>query len=151
MVEVRAGQPDDAAACVKLAAALIGERGTSFVEQAIERGNLLVASLRGDVAGMLAYRTDWFACTFVTLVVVHRDHRRKGIARALFHAVEHTSPSPRLFSSTEETNVVSIRMHSALGFTASGHVDNLPQGFRELLFYKRLHGDFQGAAPRYLD
>ena len=39
---------------------------------------------------------------------------------------------------TEETNVASIRMHTALGFTPSGHIDNLPQGVRELLFYKRI-------------
>jgi hypothetical protein len=29
-------------------------------------------------------------------------------------------------------------MHTALGFLASGYIDNLPQGYRELLFYKRL-------------
>jgi hypothetical protein len=29
-------------------------------------------------------------------------------------------------------------MHTALGFHSSGHIDNLPQGYRELLFYKRL-------------
>jgi hypothetical protein len=34
--------------------------------------------------------------------------------------------------------VVSIQMHSALGFQPSGHIDNLPQGVRELLFYKRI-------------
>ena len=27
---------------------------------------------------------------------------------------------------------------AALGFTPSGHIDNLPQGTRELLFYKRI-------------
>ena len=48
------------------------------------------------------------------------------------------SPSPRLFSSAEETNAPAIRMHTALGFAPSGHIDNLPQGYRELLFYKRL-------------
>jgi len=53
--------------------------------------------------------------------------------------VEGMSPSPRLFSSTEETNGISIQMHTALGFQPSGHIDNLPQGYRELLFYKRLH------------
>jgi hypothetical protein len=29
-------------------------------------------------------------------------------------------------------------MHRALGFVAAGHIDHLPQGYRELLFYKRL-------------
>jgi L-amino acid N-acyltransferase YncA len=60
------------------------------------------------------------------------------VARALFQAVERRSPSARLFSSTEETNAASIQMHRAFGFAPSGHIDNLPQGYRELLFYKRL-------------
>jgi GNAT superfamily N-acetyltransferase len=93
----------------------------------------------GADLGSLAYRTDWFQCTFVSLVGVREDVRRRGVARALFEAVERISPSPRLFSSTEETNTVSIRMHAALGFAPSGYIDNLPQGYRELLFYKRLH------------
>jgi hypothetical protein len=29
-------------------------------------------------------------------------------------------------------------MHTALGFTPSGYIDNLPQGTRELLFYRRV-------------
>jgi len=88
--------------------------------------------------GFLAYRTDWFQCTFVSLVVVREDFRRKGIAREFFKSVEAVSPSPRVFSSTEETNAASIRMHTALGFQPSGHIDNLPQGTRELFFYKRI-------------
>jgi hypothetical protein len=74
----------------------------------------------------------------VSLVPVRQDRRRWCVARALFEAVEQISPSSRLFSSTEETNAPSIRMHTALGFRPSGHIDNLPQGYWELLFYKRL-------------
>ena len=70
--------------------------------------------------------------------MVREDFRRKGIAREFYKSVEAVSPSPRVFSSTEETNAASIRMHTALGFQPSGHVDNLPQGVRELLFYKRI-------------
>lgn len=35
-------------------------------------------------------------------------------------------------------DVTAIRMHAALGFAPSGHIDNLPQGTRELLFYRRV-------------
>ena len=122
-----------------LAAAVIGpERAGPFVRSALERHHMLVAERDDEVVGFLAYRTDWFQCTFVTLVSVTKDARRQGVARALYERVEEMSPSPRLFSSTEETNSVSIQMHSALGFAPSGHIDNLPQGYRELLFYKRL-------------
>jgi GNAT superfamily N-acetyltransferase len=138
-VEIRLARPDDTPTCVDLAEVVIGPRRAGpFVQAAADRGHLLVASDDGGVTGMLAYRTDWFACTFVALVSVHPDHRRRGIARGLFEAVEQRSPGPRLFSSTEETNAAAIQLHRALGFVTSGYVDNLPQGYRELLFYKRV-------------
>ena len=138
MIEVRLPRVADAARCAELAALVIGEeRAGAFIRSHMERHHLVVAEAEGEIVGFLAYRTDWFQCTFVTLVVV-TEYRRKGIAREFFKSVEVISPSPRLFSSTEETNGVSIRMHTALGFTPSGYIDNLPQGTRELLFYRRI-------------
>ena len=129
----------DLQAVMALAAEVLGpERAGPFVRSHAERHHLLVAEEAGEVVGVLAYRMDWFQCTFVGLVCVRRDVRRRGVARALYKMVEGVSPSPRLYSSTEETNAVSIQMHTALGFVPSGHIDNLPQGYRELLFYKRL-------------
>jgi GNAT superfamily N-acetyltransferase len=131
----------DLDAVMRLAADVIGsERAGPFLRSYLDRHHLLVARDGGHAIGVIAYRTDWFQCTFVALVAVTKDRRQQGVARALFRAVEEMSPSPRLFSSTEETNGVSIRMHTALGFAPSGHIDNLPQGYRELLFYKRLRG-----------
>jgi predicted GNAT superfamily acetyltransferase len=111
-----------------------------LVRSHAERHHLLVADEEGTTAGFIAFRTDWFQCTFVSLVVVREDWRLRGVARALYRRVEEMSPSPRLYSSTEETNTGSIKMHAALGFSPSGHIDNLPQGYRELLFYKRIRG-----------
>ena len=138
-MDIRVARLDDTRALVGLAAQAIGpDRAEPFIRSHAERHHLLVADVDEAVAGVLAYRTDWFQCTYVSLVSVHGDYRRRGVARALFEAVERISPSPRLFSSAEETNIPSIRMHVALGFAPSGHIDNLPQGYRELLFYKRL-------------
>jgi GNAT superfamily N-acetyltransferase len=139
-MEIRLPEGDDLDAIMTLAANLLGpERAGPFVRSHLDRHHMLVAAEGATVLGVIAYRTDWFQCTFVTLVAVTKDRRQQGVARALFRAVEEMSPSPRLYSSTEETNGVSIRMHTALGFAPSGHIDNLPQGYRELLFYKRLH------------
>jgi ribosomal protein S18 acetylase RimI-like enzyme len=139
-MEIRNPQQTDLGAVMDLAAEALGpERAGPFVRSHIERHHLLVAEAEVEIVGMLAYRTDWFQCTFVSLVSVRKDFRRRGIARSLFARAEEMSPSPRLFSSAEETNGISIQMHTALGFVPSGHIDNLPQGYRELLFYKRLH------------
>ena len=139
-MEVRVPQGRELDAVMTLAGhVLSAERTGPFIRSHLERHHLLVAVDADEVVGVLAYRTDWFQCTFVSLVAVRPDRRKRGVARALYRTVEGMSPSPRLFSSTEETNAVSIRMHSALGFVPSGQIDNLPQGYRELLFYKRLH------------
>jgi GNAT superfamily N-acetyltransferase len=138
-MDIRLPEHADVESLMSLARDVIGpERAGPFVRSHLDRHHLLVAEVDDQVIGFMAYRTDWFQCTFVTLVSVQKDHRRKGIARALYREVEGISPSPRLFSSTEETNSIAIRMHTALGFQPSGHIDNLPQGYRELLFYKRL-------------
>ncbi len=139
-MNVRHVESSDLTAVMALAAEVIGpERAGPFVRSHAERHHLMVAEEAGEVVGVLAYRTDWFQCTFVSLVAVREAFRRKGAARALFKMVEAISPGPRLFSSTEETNAAAIQMHTALGFTPAGYIDNLPQGYRELLFYKRLH------------
>ena len=140
VMEIRLPAQEDLDKIMSLATQVVGRvRAGPFVRSHVESHHLLVAEKDGEVVGFIAYRTDWFQCTLVSMVCVDKDHRRKGIARELYHAVENISPSPRLYSSTEETNAASIRMHTALGFAPSGHIDNLPQGYRELLFYKRLH------------
>ena len=138
-MDIRSPEPRDVGALMELATEVIGpERAGPFIRSHLDRHHLLVAERDDEVIGFLAYRTDWFQCTFVSLVSVRKDDRRKGVARMLYQRVEEISPSPRLFSSTEETNGISIQMHSALGFVPSGQIDNLPQGYRELLFFKRL-------------
>jgi GNAT superfamily N-acetyltransferase len=139
VIEIRLPRLADAEPCARLAALVIGEeRAGAFIKSHMERHHLIVAEAGGDVVGFLAYRIDWFQCAFVSLVIVREDYRRRGIAREFIKAVEAVSPTPRLFSSTDETNAVSIRMHTALGFVPSGYIDNLPQGARELLFYRRI-------------
>ena len=139
MIEVRPPRSGDARPCADLAATVVGpERAGAFVKAYLEQHHLLVAEGDGEVVGLCAYRTDWFQCTFIALVVVRERYRRRGIARELVRAVEAVSPTPRVFSSVEETNGAAIRMHGALGFVPSGYIDNLPQGTRELVFYRRV-------------
>jgi ribosomal protein S18 acetylase RimI-like enzyme len=139
VIEIRPPRPGDQRACAELAALVIGpDRAGPFIKAHLERHHLIVAEAEDAVVGLCTYRTDWFQCTFVSLVVVEERYRRRGIARELFRTIEAVSPTPRVFSSVEETNGPAIRMHTALGFAPSGHIDNLPQGTRELLFYRRV-------------
>src|SRR5258708_12137707 len=127
MIEIRLPRVADSVGCTTLAAQVIGEeRAPAFIRSHMERHHLIVAEAEGEVVGFIAYRLDWFQCTFVSLVVVREGFRRKSIAREFFKSVEVVSPTPCLFSSTEETNGPSIRIHTALAFTPIGHLNTLP-------------------------
>ena len=139
LIEIRPPRQGDAPQCVELAALVVGpDRAGPLVKAHLERHHLIVAEADDEVVGVCAYRTDWFQCTFVVLVAVRDKYRRRGIASELVRSVEAISPTPRVFSSVEETNGPTIRLHGALGFSPSGHIDNLPQGTRELIFYRRV-------------
>jgi GNAT superfamily N-acetyltransferase len=136
---VRHPRVADEEPCVALATLALGEAAARhLVASHFREHRIVVAEAAGAVVGLLAWREDWFDCSFVSLVFVREDFRRRGIAREMFRAVESQSRSPRIFSSVEEDNADAIRMHAALGFRPSGQIDNLPQGRRELLFFKRV-------------
>src|SRR5205823_7492333 len=82
VIEIRLPRLTDTAPLADLAATVIGAaRVGAFIKSHLERHHLMVAEAAGEVVGLLAYRTDWFECTFVSLVVVRDDFRRRGIAR----------------------------------------------------------------------
>ena len=139
LIEIRPPRHGDARPCAELAALVVGpDRAGPLIKAHLEQHHLIVAEADDAVVGVCAYRIDWFQCTFIVLVAVHEKYRRRSIAREMMRSVEAISPTPRVFSSVEETNGPAIRLHGALGFTPSGHIDNLPQGTRELLFYRRV-------------
>ena len=145
---VRHPRVADEEPCVALAAPALGEVvARPLVAAHFREHRMVVAEAEGAIVGLLAWRTDFFGCAFVALAYVQEDFRRKGIAREMFRAVEAQARSPRLFSSVEEDDADAIRMHAALGFRPSGHVDNLPQGTRKLLFFKRIPPRPSPSAP----
>ena len=86
---IRQPQRTDLATVMALAAQAIGpERAGPVIRSHVEQHHLLVAEDDAHVVGVLAYRTDWFQCTLVSLVCVREDLRRRGVARALYQAVE---------------------------------------------------------------
>ena len=90
------------------------------------------------IAGFVTFEMNFIGCLYISLLVVHPDYSRRGIARDMIERVAEHSKNGKLFSSTEEDNDISIAMHEALGFRKSGYIDNLPQPSREIIYYKEL-------------
>lgn len=94
---------------------------------------------QSKIVGYATFEPDWFGCTFLKLVVTDKAARRQGVASALIKYIEdYHCPSGKFFSSTEDDNEPSKRMHEKQGFEPSGWLDNLPQPHGEIFYFKAL-------------
>jgi GNAT superfamily N-acetyltransferase len=104
----------------------------------IARGECLVARREGELAGFAVANASFFAQCFIVLLVVHPSHRRRGVASALIRRVEATSPTAKLFTSTNRSNRAMQAVCHSLGFVPSGIIENLDEDDPELVYFKRL-------------
>src|SRR6185503_17589749 len=105
----------------------------------VDAGECWVARRDRALAGFVIANTSFFAQCFIVLLVVHPAHRRAGVATALIRHIEAISPTPKLFTSTNHSNVAMRAVCEALGFTRSGFVENLDDNDPELIYFKRVH------------
>lgn len=138
-MRIRKAAKEDYERCAELDRSIFGtDKRKEFLRLRIQAKRMYVAEYEGRIVGFATFEPDFIGCLFVSLLLVHPDFRRRRIARKLIESVASHSKNGRLFSSTEEDNEVSIKMHEALGFRRSGYVDNLPQQARELIYFKEL-------------
>lgn len=108
-----------------------------YIAQAIHNGTCIVARSGREVAGFAVYENSFFGHCFIALVIVAPRFRRRGAARSMIQYIERCSPTPKLFTSTNESNIAMQRVCESLGFVRSGMIDNLDEGDPEIIYYKR--------------
>ncbi|WP_408009821.1 GNAT family N-acetyltransferase [Pseudalkalibacillus sp. A8] len=109
----------------------------STIEKAILEGRCLVARSDSFLVGFLIYNTDFFDCSFISLIIVPPSERRKGIASSLIQYFERISPTKKIFSSTNESNDRMVKVFSSLGYVKSGYLENLDEEDREIFYFKK--------------
>ncbi len=138
MIRVVPAKIHDSGALLQIDKSVIGNTSRkSTIEKAIREGRCLFASLDSTPVGFLIYNTEFFDCSFISLIIVHPSERRKGYARSLIEYFETISPTKKIFSSTNESNGRMAKVFSSLGYVVSGYVENLDEGDPEIFYFKR--------------
>ena len=108
-----------------------------LLERCIRENTCWVVEADGRIRGFLVLDYSFYGNGFVSLLVVHEDARRLGMGRALLQHAATICETPKLFTSTNESNAAMRALLADAGFVASGIIHDLDPGDPELVFVRR--------------
>ncbi|MCA1062665.1 GNAT family N-acetyltransferase (plasmid) [Cytobacillus spongiae] len=127
----------DVDAILKIDMEVIGNNSRyEEIKLAIEEKRCLIAREEDTCNGFLLFNTHFFECTFVSLLIVSPTKRRRGYASSLLKFAETISPTEKIFSSTNQSNVEMQKVFLINGYSESGKIENLDPGDPEIIYFK---------------
>ncbi len=110
----------------------------AFIHKSTAQGECHIAVLEERTIGYVILNYTFFECGFMALVCVAEGYRRLGIGTALVQHAELICRTPKLFTSTNVSNVPMRNLLNGQGYKPSGTIENLDEGDPELIFFKRM-------------
>ena len=109
-----------------------------FIRREVASGNCFVAVMNETVVGygVLNYTFHHNGC--IDMLYVDSDHRRRGAGAALLKHMESLCETPKLFTSTNLSNLPMQSLLAKLDYVLSGVIHNLDEGDPEIVYFKRL-------------
>ena len=120
-----------------LIAQLENER-REFIRQEVVSGNCFVAGVDEKVIGYGVLNYTFYHVGCIDMLYIHSDHRRTGVGEALLRHMESQCRTPKLFTSTNLSNLPMQSLLAKLGYVLSGVIHNLDEGDPEIVYFKRL-------------
>jgi lincosamide nucleotidyltransferase A/C/D/E len=112
-----------------------------FIRGAVASGGCIVAEHGGSVVGYGVLEDSFFGQGFVSMLYVAASQRRHGVGGALLRALVRRCTTPKLFTSTNASNVPMQGLLARFGFEPSGIIHNLDPGDPELVYVRVLEAD----------
>lgn len=114
------------------------ERRRQFISETVEAETCYVAEASGQVLGYAVLSYHFYDNGFVDMLYVDADHRRLGAGAALLNHLESVCRTPKLFTSTNLSNLPMQALLIREGFRLCGTVHELDPGDPELFYLKQL-------------
>jgi ribosomal protein S18 acetylase RimI-like enzyme len=112
----------------------------NFITQAVLSGNCYVV-VDTQVLGYGVLEYTFFENGFVSMVYVHPNYRQRGIGLQLMQHLEAACQTPKLFTSTNLSNLPMQSLLAKLGYRLSGVIHDLDEGDPELVYVNYLEPD----------
>jgi GNAT superfamily N-acetyltransferase len=110
-----------------------------FIRRSIAGKGCYVAIDEGLPIGYAVLEYSFYDNGFISVVYLDAKYRRKGIGEELMRHLERVCRTPKIFTSTNQSNTAMQSLLAKLDYLPSGVIHNLDEGDPELVYYKRLN------------
>ena len=139
MISIRPAVENDVEALCSLdLVARREEERREFIRREVASGNCFVAVTNETVIGYGVLNYTFYSNGCIDMLYVHSEHRRRGAGEALVRHMESLCRTPKLFTSTNLSNLRMQSLLAKLEYELSGVIHNLDEGDPELVYLKRL-------------
>jgi ribosomal protein S18 acetylase RimI-like enzyme len=139
MISIRPAVENDieAICSVDLIARRENER-REFIRRVVTSGECFVAERGEKVIGYGVFNYSFYHSGFIEMIYIHFDYRRSGAGAALVKYLESLCQTPKIFTSTNLSNLPMQSLLAKLGYALSGVIHNLDEDDPEIVYFKRL-------------
>ena len=109
-----------------------------FIRHSIADGTCYVAVIDQDAVGYGVLSYSFYHNGCIDMLYVVGDHRRRGAGSALLEQLERLCKTPKLFTSTNLSNLPMQALLCRRGYLLSGVIHNLDEDDPEIVYLKRL-------------
>lgn len=114
------------------------DRRRELIRRAVASGACYVATAEDEVVGYGVLNYNFYDNGWIEMLYVHSGYRRRGVAEALLRHLEQQCERPKLFISTNLSNLAMQSLLAKLSYVRSGVIHNLDQDDPEIVYFKRL-------------
>jgi len=109
-----------------------------FIRREVLSGNCFVAVADEKVIGYGVLNYTFYYVGYIDMLYIHSDYRRSGAGAALLQFMESLCQTPKLFTSTNLSNLPMQSLLAKLDYVLSGVIHNLDEDDPEIVYFKRL-------------
>lgn len=110
----------------------------SFIERTVNSNTCFIAIAAEQVVGYGVFEYSFYEFGFVPMLYVQPEFRQRGAGKRLMEYFQSICETPKIFTSTNLSNLPMQSLLAKLGYTLSGVIQHLDENDPEVVYFKSL-------------
>lgn len=100
----------------------------------VTQKNCFILEKEQEILAYGAISQQFFDHGFIDILMVNNQYRRQGLGLILIKQLIKKSATPKVFTSTNQSNIATQQLLVKAGFIPSGYIENLDDNDPELIY-----------------